>query len=97
MYARITNLTVYPDRIDEMVGRMEEVQGQVAQIPGLLYWFTTSNRETGESVGIAIYDSEESAAAAAGTARELLASFGEYFLKPPEVIEQGVDGFVTNA
>jgi hypothetical protein len=48
-------------------------------------------------VGIAIYDSKEDADAAASTAQELVASFGEFFLKPAEVNEYGVDGYVINA
>ena len=47
MYARITHIAAYPWRIDEMLDRLEEVRGQIAQIPGLRYWFTTSDRESG--------------------------------------------------
>ncbi len=65
MYARITHIAAYPWRIDEMLGRLEEVQGQIAQTPGLRYWFSTSDRESGEVVAIAIYDSKGDADAAA--------------------------------
>ncbi len=58
MYARITHIAAYPWRIDEMLDRLDEVRGQIAQIPGLRYWFTTSDRESGEVVGIAIFDSK---------------------------------------
>ncbi len=44
MYARITHIAAYPWRIDEMLDRLDEVPGQIAQIPGLRYWFTTSDR-----------------------------------------------------
>jgi hypothetical protein len=51
----------------------------------------------GEVVSIAIYDSKGDADAAASTDQELVASFGEFSLKPAEVNEYGVDGYVINA
>ena len=97
MYARITHIAAYPWRIDEMLDRLDEVRGQIAQIPGLRYWFTTSDRESGEVVGIAIYDSKGDADAAASTDQEWVASFGAFFLTPAEVNEYAVDGSVINA
>lgn len=91
MYARITKQAIYPEKIDEALSRLGEVQGKVEKISGLKYWFQTVDRGSGEGVAIAIYDSKESADAASSTAQQILGDFGEFFLKPPEVNEYEVE------
>ena len=93
MYARVTKMYGDPERVDEARERVGEVKGAVSEIPGLEFWFATSNDKSGEGIAIAIYDSKESADAAAGTARNLVAGFGDLFTKAPEVAEYDVDEF----
>lgn len=91
MYARVTKTYGDPESADEARERLGEVRSAVPQVPGLQFWFSTSNDETGEGIASAIYDSKESADAAASTARQLVASFGDLFTKAPEVAEYDVD------
>lgn len=91
MYARVTKMYGDPERIDEARERVGEVKDHVSGISGLQYWFTASDDESGEAMAIAIYDSKENADAAASTARDLRASFGDLFTKEPEVAEYSVD------
>ena len=72
-------------RVTKMHGdpsRLEEVRKLVGEMKPAI-----------EGVAIAIYDTKESADAAAGTARELVASFSEFFTQAPEVAEYDVDEF----
>ena len=96
MYARLTRMTVAPDRVDEVRTQIGDIKGSVSGIPGLKYWFSASDDDSGEGVAIAIYDSKESADAAAGAARDLVASFADFFSKPPEVTEFEVDEFIVD-
>ena len=96
MHARITRTYGYPERIDEVLERMDGVADQVAQVPGLQYWFVTSDHESGEGLVVTIYDTKESADAAADTAQALREGFSEFFLKPPEVFEHEVDAYLAN-
>ncbi|MFQ5967211.1 MAG: antibiotic biosynthesis monooxygenase family protein [Acidimicrobiia bacterium] len=92
MYARITTMAVIPERIDEVLGQLNEVRNQVESIPGLKHWFSTSDKGSGEGVVIAIYDTKENADAAASKAQQIRDEFTEFFLKPPDVNEYEVDG-----
>lgn len=93
MYARITRMSTDPERLDETRARIGEVRAAVEEIPGLRFWFSTSDEDSGEGVAIAIYDSKESADAAAGRARDLVAGFADLVTKAPEVAEYEVDEF----
>jgi hypothetical protein len=67
--------------------------GEIEQVPGLQFFFATSDEESGKGVAIAIYDTKKSADAAASTARELVAGFAEFFTQASEVAEYDVDEF----
>lgn len=96
MYARLTRMTVAPDRIGDVRAQIGDVKVAVSGIPGLKYWFSASDDDSGEGVAIAIYDSKESADAAAGAARDLVASFADFFSEPPEVAEFEIDEFIVS-
>ena len=96
MYARITRMKVAADRLDDVKAQLGDVKGSVSGIPGLKYWFSASDEASGEGIAIAIYDSKGSADAAAGAARDLVASFGHLFSSPPEVAKFEVDEFIVN-
>lgn len=96
MYARITRMTVAEDRIEEVRAQIGDVKGSVSGIPGLKYWFSASDEASGEGIAIAVYDSKESADAAAGAARDLVASFSHLFSAQPEVAEFEVDEYIVN-
>ena len=93
MYARVTKMHGDPSRTEESRKLVGEIMPQIKQVPGLQFFLATSDEESGEAVAIAIYDTKESADAAASTARELVAGFAEFLTQAPEVAEYDVDQF----
>ena len=93
MYARVTKTYVNTSRIEEARKLLGEIKPAVEQVEGLQFWFATADEESGEGITIAIYDTKESAGAAAGTARQLMGSFSELFTQAPEVAEYDVEEF----
>ena len=96
MYARITRMTMDPSRYAEAEARLAEIADRVGALPGLTMWVTTGDRESGAGYAVAVYDSKESAEAAAGAAQELLGGFAEFMTSSPEVVLQEVTQHLFN-
>ncbi len=84
MYTRITTFRVNTDKYDEALAMMEkELKPEVMAIPGIKYWFSHAN-DDGNCAVVAIYESEEAAEAAKGTAKALFARYAKYMESEPQ-------------
>ena len=93
MYARVTKMYGDPSRAEQDRKLLGEIMPEIEQVPGLQFFFATSDEEDREGLVIAIYDTKESADAAASTAREMMAGFAESFTQAPEIAGYDVDEF----
>ena len=83
MYTRITTYRMNPDNYDAATALAEELKPEIMAIPGIRYWFSTSN-EHGECAVIAVYDSREEAEEAFLIASALFAQFADLMDSRPQ-------------
>ena len=83
MYARITTYRIDTGKFDEVQALVEEFKPEIMALPGIKYWFSTAN-EDGSCASIAVYESEEAAAAALSGASSILGRLAEYIESEPQ-------------
>ncbi len=59
MYARVSRYQVPADRLDEDISGAAETEKRVAQIPGSLGLYYLVDRETGQTMSITLWESEQ--------------------------------------
>lgn len=87
MYYRMTTFSYDPSRKDEVIAIADSVRGELKAISGLPSSYSV-RIEDGKSVTIAIYDNEDSAAAAQPEVQQILGKLASVLIAPPEV-QQG--------
>lgn len=84
MYARVSTYQIKPDRIDDMLAKVEAVRGQVRNVPGLLNSYSAW-RDDGHGVTTGIYESAEAAEAASAAIGAVWSGLAEFLVAPPQV------------
>ena len=84
MYYRINIISFDASQKDEYLAYFNSVKDQIKAISGLQSLNVVETGE-GEAVGIATYDSKESAEAALATVKEIMGGMAQFFTGPPEL------------
>jgi len=84
MYYRINIISFDASRKDEYLSYFDSVKDRIKAISGLQSLNVVETGE-GEAVGIATYDSKESAEAALATVKEIMGGMAQFFTGPPEL------------
>ncbi len=82
MYARVTNFQVDATQTEAINAEIERLKPKIKAIPGIKSCLS-SWREDGNGVTVAIYEDQESAEAAAETAKEIWSSMGQFLTSAP--------------
>ncbi len=84
MYYRINIISFDASRKDEYLAYFDSVKDRIKAISGLQSLNVVETGE-GEAVGVACYDSTESAEAAFETVKEIMGGMAQFFTGPPEL------------
>lgn len=82
MYARVTNFQCDPSRLSDMEAQLDAITAEVKQMPGIEAAYAVW-RGDGAGVVTAVYDSQESAEAAAPRVQGVWASVSDYLTAAP--------------
>lgn len=87
MHARVTIVSVQPDKIDESIGLYEATIEAARQQPGFVRAILVGDRSSGKSYSITVWESEEAerATAEGGFYQEQIAKFATVFAAQPEL------------
>tara|TARA_B100001765_G_scaffold145596_1_gene92725 strand:- start:311 stop:613 length:303 start_codon:yes stop_codon:yes gene_type:complete len=84
MYYRINIISFDASRKDEYLAYFDSVKDRIKAISGLQSLNVIETGE-GEGVGVACYDSKESAEDAFPTVKEIMGGMAQFFTGPPEL------------
>ena len=84
MFVRVTRYNFDPTRLDEFVGKLDEIKAQVAEISGLIDAYSAW-REDGHGVTMAIYESQADAAAAIPHVQAIWSGLAGLLTSEPEL------------
>ena len=84
MYYRINIISFDASRKDEYLAYFDSVRDRIKAISGLQSLNVVETGE-GEAVGVACYDSKESAEDAFPTVKEIMGGMAQFFTGPPEL------------
>jgi len=84
MYYRINIISFDASRKDEYLAYFDSVKDRIKAISGLQSLNVIETGE-GEAVGVACYDSKESAEEAFPTVKEIMGGMAQFFTGPPEL------------
>ena len=84
MYYRINIISFDASRKDEYLAYFDSVKDRIKAISGLQSLNVIETGE-GEAVGVACYDSKESAEDAFPTVKEIMGGMAQFFTGPPEL------------
>jgi hypothetical protein len=84
MYARITTTQANPDRMDEMLGKIDEIKVQIKALPGIVSSYTFW-RSDGQGVTIAVYEDQAAADAASEKIKVIWGGLAEFLTAAPSV------------
>ena len=84
MYYRINIISFDASRKDEYMAYFDSVRDRIKAISGLQSLNVIETGE-GEAVGVACYDSKESAEDAFPTVKEIMGGMAQFFTGPPEL------------
>jgi hypothetical protein len=82
MIARVTTFQGKPDRLQELVGKLDGIRAQLAGVPGLLSSYTAWN-DDGEGVTYSVYESADAAAGAQPAIRSVWAGLADLLASGP--------------
>jgi hypothetical protein len=85
-----------PDAWDEAVAALDGIVGQIEAFPGLRSWVNAADRETGEGIAVAVFESSEALEAVTPQVNEILAGFGQYMSSPPSIAIRDVLAHIDN-
>ena len=84
MYARITTYQANPDKMDEMVAKINEVKVQIKALSGVISSYTCW-RSDGHGATTAIYESQAAAEAASEQVQVIWGGMAEFLTAAPSV------------
>lgn len=85
MFARIVSYNLNTETWDDALATLDTVKGQLETFPGLRFWVSVGDRDSGKGTAMAVYESKEALEAATDQVREILAGFSGFFTSPPTV------------
>jgi heme-degrading monooxygenase HmoA len=85
MYARVTHIRMKTSTIEEAITKTREaILPELEGDPGFKGAYILGDRETGESMTITMWESEDAERASAPKVGERLGRLSEYFAGPPQ-------------
>ena len=96
MQARVVTYTLKSDTWDEALAALDGVVGTIEAFPGLRSWVNAADRETGEGVAVAVFETSEALEAATPQVNEILGGFAQYMSSPPSIAIRDVLAHIDN-
>ena len=85
MQARVVQYTLRSDTWDAAVAALADVARQIEPYPGLRSWVSVGDRETGNVIAVAVFESSEAHEAVTPQVNAILAGFEQYMSSSPSV------------
>ena len=89
MHYRITKMSFDPSKRDALMAYADSVRDDMKAIPGIQS-VTIVEVAEGEIMGVAAYDSQANAEAAAPTVMKIMGGMASFFTAPPDQKDGGV-------
>ena len=83
MYARFSTFRMNSKKLDEYQAQVEAFRPEIMALPDIKYWFSAAN-EDGCCASIAIYESEETAAASSSGASSVFGRLVKFMESEPQ-------------
>jgi heme-degrading monooxygenase HmoA len=85
MYARVTRVGIKPDKVEDAISMTAgEIGIDIQNDAGFKGFYVLGNRETGDSMVITMWDSQETEEASRQKVAQRSGTLGEYLAGPPE-------------